>query len=211
MVWGIDVAVQPPQTHRHLYICDWGIFTSHILIERSLCNRPTGTRFDRGSGTVRLLGYTYKTYIPPGRRCLSYPRRQGHDTRVCRQQTCTRPEFLDPILERHTRRRPGRPTHAGNHCNTVLQNKLLHYNDVTMDSIVSIITSLTIVYSAVYSGADQRKHRWIPRTNGQLRGICFHLMTSSWSHDWEAAENATASLTFRCVIHSDVFRNLSIL
>ena len=46
----------------------------------------------------------------------------------------------------------------------------------------SQITSLTIVYSTVYSGADQRKHqnfvslafgweftgdRWIPRTNGQ--------------------------------------------
>ena len=24
--------------------------------------------------------------------------------------------------------------------------------------------------------------RWIPRTNGQLRGKCFHLMTSSWIH-----------------------------
>ena len=35
----------------------------------------------------------------------------------------------------------------------------LHYNDVTMDSIASQITSLTIVYSAVYSGADQRKHQ----------------------------------------------------
>ena len=23
--------------------------------------------------------------------------------------------------------------------------------------------------------------RWIPRTNGQLRGKCFHLMTSSWN------------------------------
>ena len=55
--------------------------------------------------------------------------------------------------------------------------------------------SLTIVYSIIYSGADQRKYqssaslvvvrdftgdRWIPRTNGQLRGKCFHLMTSSW-------------------------------
>ena len=45
-----------------------------------------------------------------------------------------------------------------------------------------------------YGDADQRKHqspaslsfvwgihrdRWIPRTNGQLRGKCFHLMTSS--------------------------------
>ena len=57
-----------------------------------------------------------------------------------------------------------------------------HNNDVIMGSIASQITSLTIVYSTVYSGADQRKHqssaslafggeftgdRWIPRTNGQ--------------------------------------------
>ena len=33
-----------------------------------------------------------------------------------------------------------------------------HYNDVIMGAIASQITSLTIVYSTVYSGADQRKH-----------------------------------------------------
>ena len=70
-----------------------------------------------------------------------------------------------------------------------------HYDDVIMTTIASQITSLTSVYSTVYSDADQRKHqssvslafvreftgdRWIPRTNGQLRGKCFHLMTSSW-------------------------------
>ena len=64
-----------------------------------------------------------------------------------------------------------------------------------MSAMTSRITSLTIVYSIVYSCADQRKHhtprhwhlwgeftgdRWIPRTKGQLRGKCFHLMTSSW-------------------------------
>ena len=32
-----------------------------------------------------------------------------------------------------------------------------HYCDVIMDAIASQITSLTIVYSTVYSGADQRK------------------------------------------------------
>ena len=47
-----------------------------------------------------------------------------------------------------------------------------HNNDVIMGTMMSQITSLTIVYSAVYSDADQRKHqnsgeRWIPRTNGQ--------------------------------------------
>ena len=76
----------------------------------------------------------------------------------------------------------------------ILLELLFHYNDVIMGAITSQITSLTIVYSIVYSDADQRKHqssaslafvrwihrdRWIPRTNGQLRGKCFHLMTSS--------------------------------
>ena len=57
-----------------------------------------------------------------------------------------------------------------------------HYNDVIMTTMASQITSLTVVYSTVYSDADQRKHqssasvafvwgihRWIPRTKGQLR------------------------------------------
>ena len=35
----------------------------------------------------------------------------------------------------------------------------LHYDGVIMDTIASQITSLTIVYSTVYSGADQRKHQ----------------------------------------------------
>ena len=70
-----------------------------------------------------------------------------------------------------------------------------HYNDVIMSMIASQIISLAMVYSTVYSDSDQRKHqsttslafvrgihrdRWIPRTKGQLRGKCFHLMTSSW-------------------------------
>ena len=70
-----------------------------------------------------------------------------------------------------------------------------HYYDVIMTTMASEIISLTVVYSTVYLDADQRKHqssaslafvwgihryRWIPRTKGQLRGKCFHLMTSSW-------------------------------
>ena len=62
-----------------------------------------------------------------------------------------------------------------------------------MGAMASQIISLTIVYSTVYSSADQRKHqssaslafvrgirRWFPRTNGQLGGKCYHLMMSSW-------------------------------
>ena len=36
---------------------------------------------------------------------------------------------------------------------------VFHYNDVIMGPIASQITSLTIVYSTVYSDADQRKHQ----------------------------------------------------
>ena len=34
-----------------------------------------------------------------------------------------------------------------------------HYDDVIMGAMASHITSLTIVYSIVYSGADQSKHQ----------------------------------------------------
>ena len=37
--------------------------------------------------------------------------------------------------------------------------KLKHHTDFIMGAIASQITSLTIVYSTVYSGADQRKHQ----------------------------------------------------
>ena len=36
---------------------------------------------------------------------------------------------------------------------------LLHYDDVIMGAIASLITSLTIVYSTIYSGTDQSKHQ----------------------------------------------------
>ena len=41
----------------------------------------------------------------------------------------------------------------------VKQQVMTHYDDVIMMAIASQITSLTSVYSAVYSGAHQRKHQ----------------------------------------------------
>ena len=77
-------------------------------------------------------------------------------------------------------------------CYPCLYQSSLPYGDVVMGTVASQITSLTIVYSTVYSGQENIKaprhwplcgeitgDRWIPRTNGQLRGKCFHLMTSS--------------------------------
>ena len=84
-----------------------------------------------------------------------------------------------------------------------------------MGTIASQITSLTNVYSTVYLGADQIKHqssaslafvrgihrdRWIPRPKGQLRGKCFHLMTSSCSE--ALLENMTKESTVDTVDES---------
>ena len=75
-----------------------------------------------------------------------------------------------------------------------IRNLLNHYADVIMGPIASQITSLTIVYSIVYSDADQKNLSKLRvtglcvgkspgqvnhRTKGQLRGKCSHLMTSS--------------------------------
>ena len=70
----------------------------------------------------------------------------------------------------------------------------VHYSDAIMGAMVSQITSLAIVYSNIHSGpkylssshwplcGEFTGDRWIPRTNGQWRGKCFHLMTSSWAN-----------------------------
>ena len=57
---------------------------------------------------------------------------------------------------------------------------LKHYNDVIMGAIASQITSLTIVYSSVYSGAGQSKHQ-IPR-DWPLWGI--HRGPVNSPHKW---------------------------
>ena len=42
---------------------------------------------------------------------------------------------------------------------SVMEQQQCHYNGVRMGAVASLITSLTIVYSIVYSDADQRKHQ----------------------------------------------------
>ena len=49
--------------------------------------------------------------------------------------------------------------HPKRSSNTISLDKQSHYSDVIIGAMASQITSLTIVYSTVDSGADQRKHR----------------------------------------------------
>ena len=58
---------------------------------------------------------------------------------------------------------------------------LHHYNDVIMRAIASQITSLTIVYSIIYSDADQRKHQ-ISASLAFVQGI--HRGPVNSPHKW---------------------------
>ena len=68
---------------------------------------------------------------------------------------------LNKWLSKHPRRRWFQ-TQSGSiwrHCNVMVDNLPVHYNDVIMSTIAYQITSLTIVYLTVYSGADQRTNK----------------------------------------------------
>ena len=59
-----------------------------------------------------------------------------------------------------------------------------HYCDVIMGAMASQITSLTIVYSTVYSGTDQRKHQ-SSTSLAFVRGI--HRRPVNSLHKWPVA------------------------
>ena len=63
-------------------------------------------------------------------------------------------------------------------CRLVDKSDFWHYSDVMIGVMASQITSLTIVYSTIYSGADQRKHQ----SSAPLRGIRRWPVNSS--HKW---------------------------
>ena len=61
----------------------------------------------------------------------------------------------------------------------------LHYGDVMMGTMASQITNLTIVYSTVYSGADQRKHQ-SSASLAFVRGI--HRGPVNSPHKWPVTQ-----------------------
>ena len=60
-----------------------------------------------------------------------------------------------------------------------------HYSDVIMGTMASQITSLTIVYSTVCSGEDQRKHQ-SSASLGFVRGI--HRWPVNFPHKWPVTQ-----------------------
>ena len=76
--------------------------------------------------------------------------------------------------------------------------KIIHYNDVIMGAIASQITRLTIVYSTVYSDADQRKHQ-SSASLAFVRGI--HRRPVNSPHKWPVTRKM---LPFDDVIMKDM-------
>ena len=76
-------------------------------------------------------------------------------------------------------------SHAG-HSRWYMHFYLSHCHDVTMGAMASQITSLTIIYSTVYSGADQRKHQ-ISTSLAFVRGIRRWSVNSphKWPLTWK--------------------------
>ena len=79
---------------------------------------------------------------------------------------------------------------------------LIHYGDVIMGAMASQITSLTIVCSTVYSGADQSKHQ--SASLAFVRGIHRCL----WP---ENGKDSVASSDLRTFIQCTTRRNLIIM
>ena len=63
---------------------------------------------------------------------------------------------------------------------------VFHWSGVIMGAMVSQITSLTLVYSTVYSGADQRKHQ-SSASLAFVRGI--HRWPVNSPHKWPVTRN----------------------
>ena len=66
-----------------------------------------------------------------------------------------------------------------------LHQSIAHYNGVIMGTMASQITSLAIVYSTVYSGADQRKHQ-SSASLAFVRGI--HRWPVNSPHKWPVTQ-----------------------
>ena len=74
------------------------------------------------------------------------------------------------------------------------ERQLIHYNDVIMNAMASQITSLTSIYSIVYSGTDQRKHQ-SSVSLAFVRGI--HRWAVNFPHHAKASNAENVSIWWR--------------
>ena len=99
-------------------------------------------------------------------------------------------------------------------------------SDVIMSTMASRITSISIVYSTICSGTDQRKHQcsasltfvrgihwWLVNSphKGPVTGKCFHLMMSPWSICWwfKTPSNSHDVTVKQCYVNSHLLNTVT--
>ena len=137
---------------------------------------PDGFYFVEYAYNIISLLYTWLKYTPVTMRIVSW-----HFVVLCYVMICYRHHFILILLGCFT----GIWSNLGAcgctcHINPPRYDDI-HYTDVIMGTIASQITSLTIVYSTVYSVADQRKYQ-SPASLAFVRGI--HRRPVSSTHRW---------------------------
>ena len=95
---------------------------------------------------------------------------------LCPKYTLLHKEWISPITLK------GIASITGSiYAYSIPWNHSYHYDDVIMGAIASLITSLTIVYSTVYSDADQRTHQ----SSASLAFVCgIHRGSVNSPHKW---------------------------
>ena len=75
----------------------------------------------------------------------------------------------------------------------------IHYTDVIMGTMASQITNLTIVYSTVYTDADQRKHQSskAQMASNAENGSIWWRHHAYWSYAWIVHCRVTLVITFQ--------------
>ena len=95
-----------------------------------------------------------------------------------------------------------RDKHAPRYLNEVTRGffevRKIHYDDIIISTMASQITSLTVVYSSVCSGADQRKHQ-SSASLAFVRGI----------HRWPVNSLYKGPVTRKMFLFDDVIMNES--
>ena len=76
---------------------------------------------------------------------------------------------------------------------------LIHYSDVMISTMTSQVTSLTIVYSTIYSGTDQRKHQ-----------ISASLAFVRWIHRWPVNSPHKGPVTRKMFPFDDVIKSFGV-
>ena len=112
---------------------------------------------------------------------VPYVRPMWHHPLFCQRQDSEQPR-CDDVMKRK-RSTHYWPIRRGIHQSPVdfLHKSPVHYNDVIMGAMVFQIASLLIVYSSIYSGADQRKHQ-SSAPLAFVRGIHRSPVTCMWRY-----------------------------